>query len=69
MGERYKLNSEMKYKDLDIKGKNIYDISIGASILSKYRNIPIFFNVNVSNLLDGFKKIIFKYGSKIYRHD
>jgi len=60
-GKNHHLRSEgwlpsYEILNLDIKGKNVYDVSAGASILSPFKNIPVFFDVNISNLYDGFRK-------------
>ena len=55
-GENYRSETETVFGDLDIKGNNICDLSLGASTLSRFKNFPIFFNLNFSNLFDGFKK-------------
>lgn len=65
-GKNYHLESEQRiyldlwgehlFSNIDVKGENIYDLSLGASILFQYKNIPIFFDANISNLYDGFRK-------------
>jgi hypothetical protein len=69
-GENYKLNSESKQVygyNLYIKGNNICDLSLGVSILSPFKNIPLFINLNFSNLYDGFKKSYEKTEIKNFR--
>lgn len=47
---------------VELKGRNFYDLTLGTSIFSHYKNIPILFNLNLSNLYDGLKsksKLVF----------
>ena len=61
-GKNYYLSAKMGYSRdfnnilLDIKGRSIYDISVGTSIVLHLKSIPVYFNIDISNLYDGLKK-------------
>ena len=56
LGYVYGENYHFKVDKWDVKGLNIYDLSLGTSISYHLKNSTIFFNLNASNLYDGVIK-------------
>ncbi len=62
LGYVYGENYHFRTNRVTVVGRNYYDLTIGANILYNFKNIPLFFNLNISNLYDGLKsksKLVF----------